>query len=95
MDKANILKKPKITEKSLKQVKGSVYVFTVEKDANKHQIKKNIETLFKVKVAEVKTMVRKGKIRRVGKRQALKKLSQTKIAFIRLSEGKIDLFPQE
>lgn len=95
MKTINILKKPKITEKSLKLAKGMVYVFEVETKATKDQIKNSIEKLFKVKVKEVKTTTRKGKRRRRGKRQIVGQLASTKLAFIHVSEGKIDLFPQE
>ena len=39
-------------------------------------------------------MVRKGKKRRVGRRMKVKNMADKKIAFIKVSEGKIDLFPQ-
>ena len=41
----NILKRPIITEKSLKRGKVGIYVFEVEKKSKKSQIKKEIEKL--------------------------------------------------
>ncbi len=89
-----LLIRPKITEKSLDKTKKSVYSFEVQSGITKSQIKKAIEELFKVKIGEVKTIVRKGKTRRVGRRQNIKKLNNKKIAYVQVLEGKIDLFPQ-
>jgi len=60
------------------------------KKANKN----TLEKLYKVKVRDVKIMIRKGKKKRVGRKMTVKSLPSRKIAFIKLSEGKIDLFPQ-
>jgi large subunit ribosomal protein L23 len=89
-----VLIKPKITEKGLNKVKNSVYLFEVNMKANKNQIKKAVEKIFGVTVFEVKTAVRKGKKRKVGRRMKVKKLSDTKLAYIKLEKGKIDIFPQ-
>ena len=69
-------------------------MFEVDIQANKYQIKQALEKLYPVKVAEVKTTIRQGKTRRVGRRMREKKLSSRKIAFIKLKSGKIDLFPK-
>ena len=39
--------------------------------------------------------LRKGKEKKVGKKGLFKKTADRKIAFIKLIEGKIDLFPQK
>jgi len=90
-----ILIKPILTEKATNLVQNKVYMFEVDKDANKHQIKQALEKLFKVKTGEVKVMIRKGKEKKVGKKGLLKKDASRKIAFVKLKEGKIDLFPQK
>lgn len=89
-----VLIKAKITEKGLDKVKDSVYLFEVNRKANKHQIKEAVEKLFKVVVDEVKTTIRKGKKRRVGRRMKTKKLPAKKLAYVKLKKGKIDIFPQ-
>jgi large subunit ribosomal protein L23 len=43
------------------------YTFEVAKDANKIEIKKAIEELFKVEVAKVNTLRVRGKMRRQGR----------------------------
>jgi len=89
-----ILIKPMVTEKGTNLAKNKVYMFEVNLKANKPKVKQTLEKLYKVKVDQVRIMIRKGKKRRVGRRMVVKKLADKKIAFIKLSEGKIDLFPQ-
>ena len=90
-----ILIKPVLTEKATNLVQSNVYMFEVDLKANKNQIKQALEKLYKIKTGEVKVMIRKGKERRVGKKGLIKKSSSRKIAFVKLVEGKIDLFPQK
>lgn len=94
MDKKNIILKPLITEKTTNLSKNKVYSFIVNEKANKNQIKKLIEEIYKVKVYEVKVVIRKGKIKRKGRRMLAKRQSNRKIAYVKLKEGKIDIFPE-
>ncbi len=94
MKKEQVLIKPILTEKATNLVKGQVYMFAVAPLANKFQIKKALEQLYKVKVGRVRILRRKGKTRKVGRRMVIKQLPTRKIALIKLIEGKIDLFPQ-
>lgn len=89
-----ILIAPKITEKAINKAKEGVYFFEVSPYANKNQIKEAIEKLFNVTVGEIKVLLRRGKIRRVGRRLKEKKESDSKLAYVKLIKGKIDLFPQ-
>ncbi|MDD5672864.1 MAG: 50S ribosomal protein L23, partial [Chitinivibrionales bacterium] len=60
-------------------------------EATKTQIKEAIQTLFKVNVVSVNTLVVKGKYKRMGKFAGYK--SNWKKAFVRLKEGqKIEKF---
>jgi Ribosomal protein L23 len=80
-----LIKSPIITEQTaqlgekLKQV-----VFKVDLSANKRDIKKAVETLFKVKVINVTTSIVKGKTKR--NRFGMYKKSNYKKAFVSLSE---------
>jgi large subunit ribosomal protein L23 len=94
MNIKDILLSPLITEKATNLTKNNFYSFKVNLKANKSQIKEAIEKLYNVKVSEIKITVRKGKKRRVGRRMTYKKMSDIKIAYVKLKEGKIDLFPQ-
>ncbi|MBI4710148.1 MAG: 50S ribosomal protein L23 [Nitrospirae bacterium] len=64
----NILEAPMLTEKgtALKEAENKV-MFKVAKDANKIEIKKAVEEIFKVKVDSVATMNCKGKKKRLGR----------------------------
>ncbi|WP_426348297.1 50S ribosomal protein L23 [Alloiococcus sp. CFN-8] len=62
----DIIRKPVITEKSMAAMAEKKYTFIVHISANKVQIKKAVEEVFGVKVADVKTMRTLGKTKRVG-----------------------------
>lgn len=85
---------PVLTEKATGLVKDNVYTFIVNSKSNKSQIKNVLEKIYKVKVSDVRIMVRKGKTKKVGRKMVSKKNSSKKIAYVKLKEGKIDLFPQ-
>lgn len=87
-----ILIKPVLTEKSLNR--ADLYVFKVDHKANKQQVKETVEKTYTVKVKEIKTLVRKGKIKTVGRKRLKKQLPSVKLAYITLSKGKIEDFPK-
>jgi large subunit ribosomal protein L23 len=86
--------KPLLTEKASRLVAQNVYTFVVGEEVNKHMIAEILEKTYKVKVAEVKMAKKAGKTRRVGKLGRTKQLPAVKVAYVKLKEGKIDLFPQ-
>lgn len=91
----NILIRPVITEKSLGRIKNSQYTFEVEKTANKIEIKDAVHTDYKVDVLTVKTFIRKGKLKTVGKKRQEKQLSSRKFAVVKIKkEQTIDAFNQ-
>ena len=64
----DIIIQPVITEKSsIMKEKGGPLVFRVARGANKSEIRKAVEHLFKVKVAAVRTEIVHGKFKRVGR----------------------------
>ena len=74
----DIIRRPVITEQSMEAVADKKYVFMVDVDANKTEIKTAIEHIFSVKVAKVNTVRMQGKAKRtgaypVGKRPEYKK----------------------
>lgn len=91
MDCYHIIKKPLRTEKSVADGESiNTYHFEVDLKANKIQIKEAIEKFFDVKVEDVRTLVRKGKNRRV--RFRLGRTKDWKKAVVKLKEGSsIDL----
>ena len=57
MKSSDIIKYPLSTEKSIRLMESeNKIVFVVEDKANKEQIKKAVEELFKVKVVDVRTL---------------------------------------
>jgi large subunit ribosomal protein L23 len=85
-DAYQIIIKPIITEKStqLKERNREV-CFQVARKANKTEIKKAVEQLFKVKVESVRTQNKVGKWRRVGRGEGQR--SDWKKAYVKLKEG--------
>jgi large subunit ribosomal protein L23 len=81
-----VLKKPLFTEKgsSLKEVHNKILV-EVAKDANKLDIKKAVEDIFKVKVEKIATINTEGKWKRYGK--FIGKRPNRKKAIITLKTG--------
>lgn len=77
---------PLITEKStqLKDAEG-LLCFRVVRDANKIEIRRAIETLFKVKVATVRTARMHGKTKRMGRNVGRR--PDWKKAYVRLKPG--------
>lgn len=91
-DPEDIIKVPLITEKgSLVGEKSNQVLFKVRPEANKIEVKKAVEVLFKVRVVKVRTIRYMGKFRRVGK--TMGRLPQWKKAYVTLKEGdKIDFY---
>lgn len=78
------------TEKGAAQAKDNKYLFSVERGANKIEIRKAVERLYKVKVRDVNTIRMPGKLKRV--RTALGHTAAWKKAVVTLQTGhKIDL----
>lgn len=78
------------TEKGVAQAEDNKYFFSVKKNANKIQIKKAVEDVYKVKVLNVNTQVVSGKLKRV--RTQIGKTPDWKKAVVTLKDGqKIDL----
>ena len=63
-----ILVRPLLTERGTSvQEKHNQYLFETAPDATKTEIKRAIETMFKVEVEKIRTMIVPGKFRRFGK----------------------------
>lgn len=90
----NVIIKPVLTEKATQAAQGKTYTFEVSKLANKNQVKTVLESIYGVKVKTVRVSVRKGKVKRVGKRQTSKDMPDRKIAVVTVTEGTINVFPQ-
>jgi len=89
-DSYAIVKHPVITEKATDVAADGAYTFEVARDANKIEIRKAIESIYRVKVTGVNTMRVKGKLRRMGRNVG--RTPDWKKAIVTLADGhKIDL----
>jgi len=88
----DVIQAPLISEKGSFLTEGANQVlFKVRPDANKIEVKKAVEALFKVKVEKVRMARYLGKIRRVGRNAGRR--ADWKKAYVTLREGdKIDFF---
>lgn len=92
MIRYDIIKRPLVTEKSTIQKElANQITFEVDRKANRVEIKKAVEDIFKVKVAGVKTIQVMGKFKRRGR--ILGKRNDYKKAVVRLMPGeRIEFF---
>jgi len=81
-----IIKRPLVTEKGVtKKDSEQTLCFEVAAGANKTQIRQAVQSLFKVKVADVRTSMTAGKLRRRGRFAGYR--SDWKKAYVRLKAG--------
>lgn len=87
----DVIIRPLMTEKSMRQKEEqNTVTFRVAPDANKIEIRSAVEQIFNVKVAEVRTAVYEGKLKRMGRHQGRR--SGYKKAMVKLQPGhKIEL----
>lgn len=86
MNVYDVIRRPLITEKGHdKREQERTLCFEVNADANKIQIRNAVETVFKVKVEDVRTANVVGKLRRRGKFTGY--ASDWKKAYVRLKPG--------
>jgi len=85
-----IVVRPLITEKSMRASATGKYVFEVQREATKPQIRDAVERLFRVKVADVNVVNLPGRLRRRGKNTF--RTSERRKAVVTLRAGEtIDL----
>ena len=83
---ASVLQAPIVSEKSsIAADSSNQFVFKVQNDATKLQVKNAVELMFNVKVESVRVLNVKGKIKRFGR--TLGKRSDWKKAYVKLQSG--------
>lgn len=86
MNLREVIRRPLVTEKSnIGREEFNLVTLAVSPRANKHEIRRAVESLFDVEVVEVRTMRMPRKTRRVGKFVGRK--PEWKKAIVRLAEG--------
>ncbi|MBM4395301.1 MAG: 50S ribosomal protein L23 [Deltaproteobacteria bacterium] len=88
----DVIRRPLITEKAnIDKEKGNSYHFEVPLTVDRQEIREAVETVFKVKVEDVRTQIVRGKFKRIGRH--IGKRPNWKKAIVTLRAGdKIDLF---
>jgi large subunit ribosomal protein L23 len=81
----DVILSPVITEKATVASEKNQVIFKVARNATKPQIKEAVEKLFDVKVKNVNTLIRKGKIKAF--RGSVGEQSDVKKAIVTLEEG--------
>jgi large subunit ribosomal protein L23 len=92
VNRHQVLKRPLVTEKStIARDEQNVVTFAVDPRANKHEIRSAVESLFDVKVLDVRTIRMPRKSRRLGR--FVGRRAEWKKAIVRLAQGqKIEFF---
>jgi len=89
-DPRSVIRRPILTEKSMRGTEAGKYTFEVSADANKMAIKDAVQQLFNVRVRKVNTITIPGRQRRRG--QHYVRTSGYRKAVVTLAPGqKIDL----
>ena len=84
----DIIKRPVLTEQSMADVADKKYVFMVDINANKTEIKAAVEQIFGVKVAKVNTIRMQGKVKRMGAQPAGKRADYKKAVVTLTADSK-------
>ena len=94
MDSRQIVKRALISEKgSILRERANQFTFEVHTDANKIEIKRAVESIFKVKVENVRTQMMHGKVKRLGR--SMGRRPDWKRAVVTLAKDQtIELFDQ-
>ncbi len=88
-----LIKNPLVTEKGTAIASLGKYLFLVDKKANKKEVKKAIEEIYKVKVSGVNIINTRPKPRRLGRTMGIR--PGYKKAIVTLIKGqKLDILPQ-
>jgi large subunit ribosomal protein L23 len=86
MNRFDVVKRPIDTEKLNRlRDRENKYGFEVALQASKTEVKQAVESLFKVKVVDVRTSIVRGKMRRIGRSEGMR--PNWKKAIVTLKEG--------
>jgi large subunit ribosomal protein L23 len=87
----DVVFRPVVSEKSYAGLERNTYTFLVDKRANKTEIKEAIQQIWNVRVVSVRTLNRRGKVKR--RRFTVGKRADEKRAVVTLAEGdRIEIF---
>lgn len=81
----DVIIRPVVSEKSYAGIEENTYTFLVDKRSNKTEIKEAIQQIWNVQVTSVRTLNRKGKVKR--RRYTTGKRADEKRAIVTLADG--------
>ena len=81
----DVIIRPVVSEKSYAGIEVNTYTFLVDKRSNKTEIKEAIQQIWNVQVTSVRTLNRKGKVKR--RRYTTGKRADETRAIVTLAEG--------
>lgn len=91
MSPYDVILRPIVTEASTDAMELNKYTFEVDRRANKVEVRRAVEEIFKVHVTKVNTLWTRGKVRRRG--TSVGKTPDRKKAIVTLAPGEtIELF---
>ena len=93
LDVYRILREPHITEKATELSEAGQYIFKVWPNVNKIQIRKAVEQIYGVDVANVRTINIPSKKRRLGRTEGKKKGYKKAIVSVKKGQ-KIEILPK-
>jgi large subunit ribosomal protein L23 len=86
VNRFEIIKRPLDTEKlDRMRDRENKFAFEIDMKANKTEVKQAVESIFKVKVLDVRTSIVRGKFRRIGRSEGQR--PNWKKAIVTLKEG--------
>lgn len=88
-----VIKYPILSEKTYQQMATGVYTFAVDFRTNKAEVKRVVEYIFDVKVGKVNIMTVDKKAKKIGRFAGF--TNRYKKAIVTLTEGTINIFPEE
>ena len=87
----DVIIRPVVSEKSYAGIEENTYTFLVDKRCNKTEIREAVQAIWNVQVTSVRTLNRKGKVKR--RRYTQGKRPDEKRAIVTLAEGdSIEIF---
>jgi large subunit ribosomal protein L23 len=87
----DVIIRPVVSEKSYAGLEQNTYTFLVDKRANKTEIKEAVQQIWNVQVTSVRTLNRRGKVKR--RRWTKGKRPDEKRAIVTLADGdRIEIF---
>ncbi len=88
----DVILKPVLTEKATDGIADKRYTFVVAKTANKTQIKIAVEAMFNVRVKQVNTVNRPGKLKRMGRNEGYTPATKKAIVTLTQDSKAIEFF---